>query len=144
MVAVLRRGRAALSRGLRGREDQRGRLGRDAYTYLHIPIVAGIIIAAVALELVIAHPDATLTGRQLVALAAGPMLYLAGHLAFRLRMTGTLAPKRIAAIAATAVAVLATSSAPSLLSLTLVTVLLTMLAASETAGRLRRQHGRST
>jgi low temperature requirement protein LtrA len=125
-------------------EDQRGRLGRDAYTYLHIPIVAGIIIAAVALELVIAHPDATLTGRQLAALAAGPMLYLAGHLAFRLRMTGTLAPKRIAAIAATAVAVLATSSAPSLLSLTLVTVLLTMLAASETAGRLRRQHGRST
>jgi hypothetical protein len=72
------------------------------------------------------------------------MLYLAGHLAFRLRMTRTLAPKRTAAIAATAVAVLATSSAPSLLSLTLVTVLLTMLAASETAGRLRRQHGRST
>jgi low temperature requirement protein LtrA len=123
-------------------EDQRGRLGRDAYTYLHIPIVAGIIIAAVALELVIAHPDAALTSGQLAALAAGPVLYLAGHLAFRLRMTGTLAPKRIITIAAIAAAVLATSSAPSLLSLTLVTVLLTMLAASETAGHLR-QHRRS-
>ena len=40
----------------RGQLGQLGQLGRDAYTYLHIPIVAGIIIAAVALELVIAHP----------------------------------------------------------------------------------------
>jgi low temperature requirement protein LtrA len=124
-------------------DDERGRLGRDAYTYLHIPIVAGIIIAAVALELVIAHPDASLTGRQLTVLAAGPMLYLAGHLAFRLRMIGTLAPKRLAAIAAVAVAVVATSSAPSLLSLTLVSVVLTMLAASETADRLHQRHERS-
>jgi hypothetical protein len=57
-------------------------------------------------------------------------------------MTGTLAPKRIITISAIVVAVLATSSAPSLLSLTLVTALLTMLAASETAGRLQ-QHRKS-
>jgi hypothetical protein len=59
-------------------------------------------------------------------------------------MTGTLALKRIITVAAITAAVIATSSAPSLLSLTLVTVLLTMLAASETAGRLRRGAVRAT
>ena len=122
--------------------DDRGRLGRDAYTYLHIPIVAGIIVAAVALELVIAHPDAALTNRGLAVLAAGPALYLAGHLAFRLRMVGTLAPKRILGIAAIAIAVLASNGASSLLSLALVAAVLALLAASETAGRLRGQHHR--
>jgi low temperature requirement protein LtrA len=33
-----------------------GRLGRLAYTYLHMPIVAGIIVTAVADELVLTHP----------------------------------------------------------------------------------------
>jgi low temperature requirement protein LtrA len=123
--------------------DERGRLGRDAYTYMHIPIVAGIIASAVALELVIAHPDTPLEPRELAVLAAGPALYLFGHLAFRLRMIGTLAPKRIAAIAALAIAVVATSNASSLVSLTLVVAVLTLLAASETAGRLRRPHSRA-
>jgi low temperature requirement protein LtrA len=117
--------------------DKRGRLGRDAYTCLHIPIVAGIIVAAVGLELVIAHPDAPLTGPQLVAVAAGPAVYLLGHLGFRLRMIGTFAPKRIAAILAILAAALATSGSRALISLTLVEVVLVLLAASETAGRLR-------
>ena len=34
-----------------------GRLGRNGYTYLHILIVAGIIVSAVADELALAHPD---------------------------------------------------------------------------------------
>jgi low temperature requirement protein LtrA len=76
--------------------SHRGELARDAYTYLHAIMVAGIIVAAVGDEIVIAHPGAQLTGAQLVALAAGPALYLVGHVAFRLRMTGTLSTKRLA------------------------------------------------
>jgi low temperature requirement protein LtrA len=121
--------------------DNRARLGRDAYTYLHIPIVAGIIVVAVGLELVIAHPDATLTGRELLALAAGPVVYLLGHLAFRVRMIGSFAPKRIAAMLAIVAVALATSGAPSLISLTLVEAVLVLLVASETAGRLRGRRG---
>jgi low temperature requirement protein LtrA len=113
--------------------DERGRLGRDAYTYLHIPIVAGIIVSAVGLELVIAHPDTTLKARELLVLAAGPALYLVGHLGFRLRMVGTLSLRRLAAIGGIAVAVPATSSSPSLVSLTLVVAILALLAAGETA-----------
>src|SRR4029079_12547794 len=57
---------------------ERGRLARDAYTYLHSPIVAGIIVVAVGDELVIAHPGATATGVELAVLVVGPLLYLAG------------------------------------------------------------------
>jgi low temperature requirement protein LtrA len=118
--------------------DERGRLGRDACTYLHIPIVAGIIVAAVGLELVVAHPGTPLHGRELAVLIAGPALYLAGHLGFRLCMIGTVAPKRIAAIVALAAAVLATSGSPSLVSLAVVVAVLALLSAAETAGRLRQ------
>jgi low temperature requirement protein LtrA len=117
--------------------DERGRLGRDAYTYLHIPIVAGILVSAVGVELVIAHPDESLPAAELVALAAGPVLYLLGHLGFRMRMIHSLAPKRLAAIGAIAAIALATSAAPSLVTLTLVVAVLVVLAASETLGRLR-------
>ena len=39
------------------RSSEPGRLARLAYTYLHMPIVAGIIVSAVADELVLKHPD---------------------------------------------------------------------------------------
>jgi low temperature requirement protein LtrA len=119
--------------------DERGRLGRDAYTYLHIPIIAGIIAAAVAVELVVAHPNEPLRGRELALLVAGVALYLAGHLAFRLRMIGTLAPKRIVAIAAIAISAPVTRDSASVVSLGAVVGVLVLLAGAETAGRLRRR-----
>jgi low temperature requirement protein LtrA len=78
--------------------DERGRLARDAYTYLHLPIVAGIIVSAVGDEIIIAHPGRTLHGPELVALAGGPMLYLVGHLLFRLRMVGSMSNKRLTCV----------------------------------------------
>jgi low temperature requirement protein LtrA len=64
------------ARELESREAERGRLGR-ALSYLHVPIVAGIIVAAVAAEPVIAHPGEKLHGNDLLPLAAGPGLFLA-------------------------------------------------------------------
>jgi low temperature requirement protein LtrA len=124
-------------RDFKAAADERGRLGRDAYTYLHIPIVAGILVSAVGVELVIEHPDQSLPAAELAALAAGPVLYMLGHLGFRVRMMHRLAPKRIVAIGAITAVALATSAAPSLLTLALIVAVLAMLAASETAGRLR-------
>lgn len=123
-------------------DDQRGRLGRDAYTYLHIPIVAGIIVSAVALDLVIDHPTTALGARELLTLAAGPALYLFGHLGFRLRVVGTLARKRAATILAIGVAALAASSAAVLVPLALIVLILALLAASETSGRIRQERRR--
>jgi low temperature requirement protein LtrA len=71
---------------MRDAGEDSGQLGRDAYTYLHIPIVAGIVLAAVGDELAIAHPgdDASMFGS--FAIVGGPALYLLGHLLFRFRM----------------------------------------------------------
>ena len=82
------------------RSDDRGRLARDAYTYLHIPMIAGIIVTAVGDELVIAHPSERLSGAELAAVVGGPALYLLGHVGFRLRMAGSISRKRLGAAVA--------------------------------------------
>lgn len=83
-------------------EDDASELARDAYTYLHIPIVAGIIVSAVGDELVIAHPHESLATAEALTVVGGPLLYLAGHLLFRRRMTGTHSRTRPPAMVALA------------------------------------------
>lgn len=83
-----------------------GRLGRDAYTYGHIPIIAGIIVSAVGDKLVIENPGRTLSNAQLAVVFAGPILYLLGHAVFRWAMIRSVSRKRLSAmIALVAVAV---------------------------------------
>lgn len=60
-----------------------GRVARLSYTYLHIPLIAGIIVAAVGDELVLAHPGNVADARAAAVLLGGPALYLAGNLAFK-------------------------------------------------------------
>ena len=60
----------------------RGRVARLAYTYLHIPIVAGIILCAVADELVLVHPDHA-SNPGIAAILGGPFLYLLGNGLFK-------------------------------------------------------------
>jgi low temperature requirement protein LtrA len=60
-----------------------GRLARLAYTYMHLPIVAGIIVAAVADELVLAHPIGHGGPGTIATVLGGPALYLAGNLLFK-------------------------------------------------------------
>ncbi|MCC6192837.1 MAG: low temperature requirement protein A [Burkholderiales bacterium] len=59
-----------------------GRPARLAYTYLHLPIVAGIIVSAVADEMVLAHPGHA-GAAAIVAAIGGPALYLGGVAAFK-------------------------------------------------------------
>jgi low temperature requirement protein LtrA len=63
-----------------------GRLARDAYTYGHLPIVAGIIATAVAADLLIAHPRDLLHGVGLAMAVGGPALFVIGVAVFRRRM----------------------------------------------------------
>lgn len=85
-----------------------GRLGRDAYTYGHIPLVAGIIVSAVGDKIVIDAPTANLAPAEIAVVFGGPILYLAGHLWFRWVMIRDIGPKRLAAIAALGVLAAAT------------------------------------
>jgi low temperature requirement protein LtrA len=59
-----------------------GRQARSAYTYVHIVIVAGIIVCAVADELVLMHPEHGSTGGVL-AILGGPACYLVGAAWFK-------------------------------------------------------------
>lgn len=73
----------------------RTKLARDGYTYLHVVMAAGVIVAAVGDELVIAHPTEALPAPEVAVVVAGPAIYLLGHALFRLRMTGTISRKRL-------------------------------------------------
>src|SRR6185369_10950047 len=61
-----------------------GRLARLAYTYLHMPIVAGIILTAVSDELVLKHPTGHSDVRTIVSTVGGPLVFLIGTILFKL------------------------------------------------------------
>ena len=63
-----------------------GLIGRAAYTYAHIPIVAGIIVLAVADEQVLVHPTGHLEPYFVAALVGGALLFICGTMLFK-RMT---------------------------------------------------------
>jgi low temperature requirement protein LtrA len=67
-----------------------GRLARLAYTYLHLPIVAGIILAAVANELVLEHPGGHSDSRTVLSAIGGPLLFLIGTILFKHAIRGWL------------------------------------------------------
>ncbi|MEA2481218.1 MAG: hypothetical protein QOJ07_3140 [Thermoleophilaceae bacterium] len=79
-----------------------GRLARDAYTYLHVPIIAGIVAAAVGDDLLLAHPGHPLGGAATAMMLGGPALYLLGETLFRVRMIGSANAKRVITIVALA------------------------------------------
>ena len=100
--------------------DDPGRIARDGYTYLHILIVAGIIVAAVADELVLHHPDGP-HGHIEVTTAAviigGPALYLAGNGLFKWLTAPNFPLSHTVGLAALAIlAAVAMFSTPLLLS----------------------------
>lgn len=77
-----------------------GRLARLAYTYLHLPIVAGIVVAAVGDELLLAHPDGHSDLKAVLSMIGGPLLFLIGVLLFKQSVRGRWQLSHLAGIAA--------------------------------------------
>jgi low temperature requirement protein LtrA len=67
-----------------------GRLARLAYTYLHLPIVAGIILCAVADDLVLWHPLGESHPKTVLSAVGGPLLFLVGTILFKHTVRGFL------------------------------------------------------
>lgn len=112
--------------------EERARLARDAYSYLHLPMVAGIILVALGIKTTLAHVGDPLGTIPAVALCGGVALYLLGHNAFRLRDIGSVSvPRLVVTILCLALIPLAVS-VPSLTTLAILAVLLCGLAAFET------------
>ena len=118
----------------RARGPERATLARDSYSYLHLPMVAGIILIALGIKKTLEHVGDPLDPVPAFALCGGAALYLLGHNAFRLRDHGTVSAERLVAAAVALVLLLPAPFIPALLSLGLLAVLLTALAAYETLG----------
>jgi low temperature requirement protein LtrA len=117
-------------------------LARDAYTYLHVVIVAGILLTAVGDEIVIAHPTEELKDAELVAVVSGPALYLLAMVLLRLRMVGTIAGRRLAgALACLAVAAVGTFAPALVVDGLLFAVLVAVIVGDQLAGARRQRRG---
>ena len=91
VVALVTERRLALATAGR----QRNVLARDSYSYLHYPMVAGIILAAFGLEETLAHVDDPLESVPAFGLLGGIAIYLLAHVALRLRNAHTLNRQRL-------------------------------------------------
>ena len=119
--------------------DARVRLARDSYTYLHFPMVAGVIYLALGLKKVAeyvggaSHHALTdpLPATALWSLYGGVAAYLLAHLAFRLRNIGSINRPRAVVAVVVLLAPLATAKLPALAALAVLAGLLVGLVAFE-------------
>jgi low temperature requirement protein LtrA len=82
-----------LSRAAVGREQNE--MARDSYSYLHFPMVAGIVLIALGLKKTLAHVGDPLDLVPAAALLGGAAVYLLAHVSFRLRNLHTLNKQRL-------------------------------------------------
>jgi low temperature requirement protein LtrA len=126
-----------------GRE--RNTLARDSYSYLHFPMVAGIVLAALGLEETLAHIGDALDAVHAFALLGGVALYLLAHVALRLRNAHTLNRQRLALAVLLLALIPVATTIPSLAALAGIDVLLWAMIVYETANyderRYRLRHG---
>jgi low temperature requirement protein LtrA len=122
--------------------SSRTTLARDAYTYLHVVFVAGIILSAVGDELVIAHPYETLPPYEVAAVAAGPSVYLLAHTLFGHRLTGSWYRSKVLGTLACVAAGFVGRFVPALvLGGALIVVLVAVIAAGYLAAPRSREQG---
>jgi len=74
---------------------ERARLARDAYSVIHLPMIAGIVLVALGLKKSLGHLDHHLELIPAFALVGGPALFLFGLLAFRFRNIKTVGYPRL-------------------------------------------------
>jgi low temperature requirement protein LtrA len=92
VVAWLTQRRLTEARGL-----ERNKMARDVYSYLHLPMIAGIVLLALGIKKILGHTGEPLETVPAVALCGGVALYLLAHVAIRLRNIHTIAGRRLLA-----------------------------------------------
>jgi low temperature requirement protein LtrA len=111
---------------IRGRQMLGDRTGpervafaRDVYTYLHLPLVAGIVLFAFGMEPTLAHPTEEPDTITAFALCGGSALYLLTFTAIRLRVSASVRGGRTTAGVACLLLVPVTTVVPALAALAL-------------------------
>ncbi len=103
-------------------EETRPRLGRNAYTYTHLPMILGVVLVALGLKKVLEYVSDTeahtlldpLKGVSLAALFGGVIIYLLAHVLFKWLTVHHLSPVRLGASAGLLVAWLLVDKVPAL------------------------------
>jgi low temperature requirement protein LtrA len=119
---------------------------RDSYSYLHFPMVAGIVLFAFGAKKTLAHVEDPLKLVPAVGLCGGVALYLLGHIGFRLRNVHSLNRQRLALAIVLLALVPAATEIPALVSLAVIAALCAGLIAfeavryAEARARIRRAH----
>jgi low temperature requirement protein LtrA len=108
-----------------------GRLARNGYTYLHIVIVAGIIVTAVGDELVLHHPGSHTDIKTAMVLIGGPALYLVGNALFKWLSAVYLPLSHLIGLGLLALLILAVPVITPLLLSAAITAVLMLVAAWE-------------
>jgi low temperature requirement protein LtrA len=126
VAAIFARNRLMRATGL-----ARTELARDAYSYLHLPMVAGIVFFAFALKTMIRHVGDELDAVAAVALCGGAALYLLAHVAFLYRATRRVFRRRTLGAVLLLALIPAALAIPALAALTLVAVVCSLVVAWE-------------
>jgi low temperature requirement protein LtrA len=118
-----------------------GRIGRVAYTYVHLLPVAGIIVSAVADELILKHPEGHANAASVAVIIGGPALYLIGNLLFKWLTAGWPPLSHLAGLILLAAVVPFAPHVSMLLLGSAASVLLVVVAAWETLSLQARREG---
>jgi low temperature requirement protein LtrA len=131
-----------------GREQNE--MARDSYSYLHLPMVAGIVLVALGMKKTLEHVEDPLKLVPAVALLGGAALYLLAHVAFRWRNLHTLNRQRLLCALVLVAIVPAATELPSLAILAILAAILIALIAyeslrfAEARDRIRHQLARES
>jgi low temperature requirement protein LtrA len=125
--------------------DEQVRIARDSFTYLHLPMVAGIVVFALGVKKTLAHVDHELATVPAVALCGGAALYFVALSAFKRRNIGSFNYPRLVAASALVVLAPIATTIPALLAVGLVAAISVGLVAYESVAyaeaRDRIRHG---
>jgi low temperature requirement protein LtrA len=140
VAAIFARTRLVEASGL-----ERARLARDSFGYLHLPLVAGIVLLAFGIEATLHDVSDPLLVVPAVALCGGTALYLIGHIAFLFRATRYVFRRRTIGAVVLLAFIPAALVIPALATLALVGGTCSAVVAYEAiryrAGRARIRHG---
>ena len=107
-------------------------MARDSYSYLHLLMVAGIVLVALGMKKTIGHFDAHLDTVPAFALLGGLALYLLGHVTFRYRHIHTINRQRLLLAIVLLILVPVATEMPALAALAIANVLIWAMIAYET------------